>query len=145
MSSYYFNFQLLSYINFLYFLKKRLQKLDFKCILWNLEPTLYPLNFQKMPLKEIILAYHESNPSRIALNKLCCLWFYLFLKLLSLKNAITFYILKKKKKRKKKKKKKRKTDCSSFPAAFYFLIDFSKILQFIFPYSQSKVLNILRK
>ena len=100
MSSYYFNFQLLSYINFLYFLKKRFQKLDFKCILWNLEPTLYPLNFRKMPLKEIILAYLESNPSRIALNKLCCLWFYLFLKLLSLKNAISFYILKKKKKMK---------------------------------------------
>ena len=102
MSSYYFNFQLLSYINFLYFLKKRFQKLDFKCILWNLEPTLYPLNFRKMPLKEIILAYLESNPSRIALNKLCCLWFYLFLKLLSLKNAISFYILKKKKKNEKR-------------------------------------------
>ena len=101
MSSYYFNFQLLSYINFLYFLKKRFQKLDFKCILWNLEPTLYPLNFRKMPLKEIILAYLESNPSRNALNKLCCLWFYLFLKLLSLKNAISLYILKKKKNEKR--------------------------------------------
>ena len=77
------------------------------------------------------LACLESSPSRIVGKRVCSLSFWLFLKLLGFKNAILFKILKK------------KTHFAPFSAAYYFLIDFSKILKFTFPYSQPSLLSIL--
>ena len=75
--------------------------------------------------------FYIDSPSRIALKKVCSLSFCLFLKLIGFKNAVSFKISK-------------RMHFSPFSVACYFLIDFSKILQITFPYSQSSLLRILR-
>ena len=54
--------------------------------------VLDPLKHQKMLLKNIILAYFESSPYRIAVKKVCILSFFVFLKLPGFKNAISLKI-----------------------------------------------------
>ena len=97
---------------------------------WKLGPHLNPLNLRKMTLKNIILACLESSPSMVAVKKVCSLSLCLFLKLSGFKNAVSFKISKKK-------------HFSLFSAAYCFLIDFPKVLQFLFPYSQRSLLDIL--
>ena len=94
-----------------------------------LEPGIN-LKSLKEALKNIVLACLERNQSRIAIKKVCSLSFCLFLKLLVFKNAILFKTLK-------------KMHFTPISAAYYFLIDFSKILQFTFPYGLTSLINIL--
>ena len=66
--SYYYNLQLPQFINILYFLKKRLQKLIFNGILAISGTSLFgtqPLNLRKVPLKNLILPCLERSLSRI--------------------------------------------------------------------------------
>ena len=66
----------------------------------------------------------ELLPKRVAA-------FFFISKLLRFKNAISFQILK-------------NMHFTPFSVAYYFLIDFSKNLQFTFPCSQPSLLNIVR-
>ena len=91
---------------------------------WNTVPTLDPLNLHKMLLKNLILPCLESSLSKIVGKKVETFSFFLFLKvLLRFKNATSFKILKK------------KMHFAPFSTGYYFLIGFSKTLQFTFSYS----------
>ena len=83
-----------------------------------------------MPLKNLILACLESSPSRIAGKKVCSL----FLFLSQVIGIQKYYLV----------QNFEKKPFTPFSAAYYFLIDFPKILQFTFPCNQPFLLNILR-
>ena len=127
-SSYYFNFQLSLLINFLYFLKKRLQKLILNCFQQFLEPrtNLDPLNLEKMPLKNFILACLERSPSKIAKKKNFSFPFFLFLKLFGFEKCYLVQNF---------RKKLHSGPCS---VAYFFCDRFFKNLTIYFPIQSTK-------
>ena len=121
--SYYYNLQLSQFINILYFLKKKLQKLIFNGILAISGTSLFgtqPLNLRKAPLKNLILPCLERSLSRITGKEDLKPFFQ------SLSHVIwvhkCYLVL----------NFEKTTHLAPFSAAYFLLIDFLKILQFTF-------------